>query len=79
MEHRKQGRSKQIDRKQSPRYMVKLKTLRTVCYHLCSKRETQNIQYTYKQNPKDVPKTGNAVSKRKEWRSTNEVRQKDLS
>ena len=29
--------------------------------------------------PKEMAKTGNADSKRKEWRSTNEVRQKDLS
>ena len=33
----------------------------------------------YRGNPKDMPKTGNANSKRKEWRSPNEVKQKDIS
>ena len=78
MEYHKQGRSKQIGRKQSPRYTVMLKI--QFIEHYAIIYTAREREYTCTNEIQGIPKTGNADSKRKEWRSTNEVRQKeDLS
>lgn len=68
MEYHKQGKSKRIDRKQSPRYTVMLK-IQFILEHyaiIYAARERENIHVQTKS--KDHPKTS-IDSKRKEWRT----------
>lgn len=58
MEYHKQGKSKRIDRKQSPSIPDAKDTIyRTLCYHLCSKRENIHVQTKSKGYPKLVMPT----------------------
>ena len=64
---------------------MKLKTQfieqHAIIYVAKKERERERIHtYMYRRYPKDMPKTGIAVPKRKQWGRTKEVRQKeDLS